>query len=448
MSAPPPGQPSGPPSGGAYHDWEELNRRYSGNRTEPSAQPTNHGHGTEHNFEPGATAGYGTQQDNAAESTDAAGTQTRGNSQGRVGAKGVEGGPSISKKVLLPVIAVLAALALVAVGLAVWRGQSSADSPLGWDDERVERYFENDKLVTCQLGQDFYTPTGYPVGTGHSPELCIMSRETTLGMLGAFISIDWEDALPLNDLVPAKGEGLSGWRETEDPVSYVADPIPNAEERGLYCMMRSEDLALEKLSLWANAPCEALHPLAQQFTNLAQQYKHASGNGDATYVQVRKQDTIALETSPYQRARGEAKNIGEPIDVDDPTWKGTTASVDAVEHTGDDGDRGYCVDVTFTLGEAPDPDSEQDTVDVPNFVTIFPNGQVHPLTQKNLLEPLEPGVPQTEQYCGAGFTSYLPVELLIGATDSAGEVTHFWLREFDPSDVSLEGEVSEGLDTP
>lgn len=253
-------------------------------------------------------------------------------------------------------------LVIVAAGVATywWLTRPTPPGPLGWNEDTLAQYVDNDMIATCDLGEEFYNSVG-------------ISDVTVDGSVceGWTVSPDGQPSYRVHVEV-----SRNGWQLDSDDaiVSSPSEPLePHWEQYELdtaewidsfaVCSMTAKDRATSSVVVESNGPCESLYPVAAQLTNLGLQIE--GDNPD--YLAVPAQDYQA-RSEDYHRVLAEAQEVGGG---NQQGWVDRFGNPNIINIVGvsfeDDGT--VCATMDFTLGLNPSSAS----FDVPELLFWAPN---------------------------------------------------------------------------
>ncbi|MDK8796907.1 hypothetical protein QP994_03295 [Corynebacterium sp. MSK044] len=306
--------------------------------------------------------------------------------------------------------AILAVLVLIGVVSAGWNYFSEISSRKVADAKKLEQAFTGGKLSGCDLGDEFFGPTGWTDVENKGELGCSGYYDTLQGQIWTMLRFgrDTSDT----PMEPAT-EDITGWEQS----AYYSPENP-------VCVMRSDAPELAHVQLITKAPCKTLYSMAVQLNNLVVQYR--GEKSDLTYMDATREPPyiaygLYVEMIEYTTPLGTTQTIVT-------SESEGTLTVDDVQilYRPDEQRHDLCVHATFNTG----PFSPgQTTVPKPGLTLIKPTGettvidyQVENKTYKEYEDvPLEGCINYTLEFRNA--------ELLIGASNRINRdplVTKSW----------------------
>lgn len=309
--------------------------------------------------------------------------------------------------ILFIVLALLAIIAVIAALLYFVKGSGKEVV----DAETLNRVMPEDKLTSCEFGDEFYTAAGWNDPFLDEDKDCLAFYETEEGDLWMTLFVTPTN-LGVSATEPAP-EGITGWRQTSAAEYDENDPM---------CMMESDTPELADIQLGVTAPCETMHSMARQLNNLVQQ--HRDGEGEIEYQEPNPQKT-SIAGGKFPELVGAAKPIGETVDVASDDLDGATLRIDDVS-IGEASQGGLshevCFKGVFNVGKFKGTSSN---FYLPNVAIILPAGDVFPINP----DVSKTSFDEDEDIPLKGCTPFpllmRNADMLVGATDSSRNDTNY-----------------------
>ncbi|MGV0432582.1 hypothetical protein [Corynebacterium sp. 20_84] len=305
----------------------------------------------------------------------------------------------------------LSIVLLVAVigGAVVW---IQRDKVSEIDQRAVDHTFVDGKMVSCELGDEFYDSVAWKdvYQPNLSDDFCSGWFETAEGDIAVELHLDEE---------PKEGRALSyfvsGWDETKSDDSN--DP---------WCMMNTDRPGLEDLQLTVAASCEPLYPIASKLSDLSD---IAAGEAPSNDDDVSVDTTVSVAGQNYTQLLAKAGALGDGGSIESLQLEQAKLALTDVDVTPfgesklDGEDSEICVDATLNIGRYKY--SHNRIFDVPGIAVMNPAGQVFWLEWEEKREYVEEYEDIDLSYCGEHTGHFRDATYLLLGYDP---VNH----EFDP----------------
>lgn len=255
---------------------------------------------------------------------------------------------------IVGILAIIGALAAVMVGASI-RAMNSA---------KLEQYFVDGKLATCDIGADFYDAVGWKDARRDysSEKFCYGWAETAEGEVSVEIYLDEE---PLDGAIAPSD--VAGWSE-----------ITSTQPHNPWCIMTSGDPALSAVSLFVPAPCEPLYRMAQELGQLA---ADATGKKSPSEDQVHTSEPVSVASDEYSELLSTADHIGtkknvRSVDVKEATLQPKEVKISPFASLQTEEKSEVCVDLILNIAAFSDSIGESESFKLPVLGVMTPAGTI------------------------------------------------------------------------
>lgn len=309
---------------------------------------------------------------------------------------------------VIGIVAVFAALVTVMVGLSL-RTMNSV---------RIEQYFADGKLATCDIGADFYDAVGWKDARRDysSEKFCYGWAETTEGEVAVEIYLDEE---PLDGAIAPSD--VAGWSE-----------ITSTQPHNPWCMMTSGDPALSAVSLFVPSSCEPLYPMAQELAQLA---ADATGKKSPSEDQVHTSEPVSVASDEYSELLSSADHIGtkknvRSVDVKEATLQPKEVKISPFASLQTEEESEVCVDLILNIAAFSDRIGESESFKLPVLGVMTPAGTITWLETTGEEGTYDESQDVSTKYCGSYAGEFRETTLLlVEYVESSKEEPAVWKFE-------------------
>lgn len=307
---------------------------------------------------------------------------------------------------IVGILAIIGALAAVMVGASI-RALNSA---------KLEQYFVDGKLATCDVDPDFYDSVGWKdTRRDYSTDkFCHGWAETTEGEVAVEIYLDDE---PLDGAIAPSD--VAGWSE-----------ITSTQPHNPWCMMTSVDPALSAVSLFVPSSCEPLYPMAQELAQLA---ADATGKKSPSEDQVHTSEPVSVASDEYSELLSSADHIGtkknvRSVDVKEATLQPKEVKISPFGTLQTDEESEVCGDLVLNIAALEDNIDEK--FRLPDLGVMTPAGTLRWLETTGEEGTYDESQDVSTKYCGSYAGEFRETTLLlVGGVASPEEEPAVWKFE-------------------